>query len=122
MIANVLGLRGYTVLKAGDGREAVEVVAKHSGPIHLLVTDLVMPGPSGTELAAVLRTRHPKLRVLYISGYTSDPKLLAGELDVATSFLAKPFVPSELTRIVCEILETPIDHHEASDRAVLISS
>jgi two-component system cell cycle sensor histidine kinase/response regulator CckA len=107
MIANVLRLRGYTVLTANHGREALEVAARHDGPVHLLVTDLVMPEQSGTELAEVLRERHPKLRVLYVSGYTSDPKLLANELGPATFFLAKPFVPSELTRIVCSILEAP---------------
>jgi two-component system cell cycle sensor histidine kinase/response regulator CckA len=107
LIANVLRLRGYTVLTANHGRQAVEVASRHQGTLHLLVTDLVMPEQSGTELAEALRHSHPKLRVLYVSGYTDDPTLLASELGPATFFLEKPFVPSELTRTVCSILETP---------------
>jgi two-component system, cell cycle sensor histidine kinase and response regulator CckA len=107
MISGVLGLRGYAVLRAANGREACEVVARHEGTIHLLVTDMVMPEQSGTELAAALRKRHPQLRVLYVSGYTNDPNVLAGDLGPDTFFLAKPFVPSELTSTVCAILETP---------------
>jgi PAS domain S-box-containing protein len=107
LLANVLGLRGYTVLRASSGKEAIDVVARHEGTVHLLVTDLVMPQQSGTELAAVLRKRHAKLRVLYVSGYTEDPEVLAGELGPDTHFLAKPFLPSELTRVVFSILEAP---------------
>lgn len=107
MIAGVLGLRGYTVLRAANGGQALEVAALHGGPIDLLVTDMVMPGQSGTELAAALRMRDPRLRVLYVSGYSNDPKVLVGDLDPETYFMAKPFVPSELTRTVCAILEAP---------------
>jgi two-component system cell cycle sensor histidine kinase/response regulator CckA len=107
LLANVLALRGYTVLTAANYRLAIEAALRHQGTVDLLVTDVVMPEQSGIELAAVLRERHPKLPVLYVSGYTDDPKVLAGELGPATFFLAKPFVPSELTRVVCSILEAP---------------
>jgi PAS domain S-box-containing protein len=116
MIASVLGLRGYTVFQAANGPEAMEIAARHDGAIHLLVTDMVMPEQSGTEVAAALRARHPQLRVLYVSGYSNDPKVLAGDLGPETFFLAKPFVPSELTSTVCAILEAP-DRSRADARA-----
>jgi PAS domain S-box-containing protein len=117
MIASVLGLRGYTVFQAANGRDAVEIAARHDGAIHLLVTDMVMPEQSGTEVAEALRARHPELRVLYVSGYSNDPKVLAGDLGPETFFLAKPFVPSELTSIVCAILEAPVQGHLDAIRA-----
>ncbi|HVZ36026.1 MAG TPA: response regulator, partial [Polyangiaceae bacterium] len=105
LIANVLSLRGYTVLQAQGGRHALDVAAGHGGPIHLLVTDLVMPELGGLGLANELRKRAPDLFVLYISGYTDHAPLLSGALEPDTHFLAKPFLPSDLTRIVCSILE-----------------
>jgi two-component system, cell cycle sensor histidine kinase and response regulator CckA len=117
MIASVLGLRGYTVFQAANGREAVALAARYDGAIHLLVTDMVMPEQSGTELAAMLRARHPQLRVLFVSGYSNDPKVLAGDLGPETFFLAKPFVPSELTTTVCTILEAPVRSHAGAIRA-----
>jgi two-component system cell cycle sensor histidine kinase/response regulator CckA len=108
LLGNVLALRGYTVLTAANAKQAIEAFSRHEGTIDLLVTDVVIPEQSGIELAAILRERHPKLPVLYVSGYTDDPKVLASELGPATYFLAKPFVPSELTRVVCSILEAPL--------------
>jgi two-component system cell cycle sensor histidine kinase/response regulator CckA len=107
LIANVLGLRGYAVLEARSGREALDIAAKHRGRIHLLVTDLVMPGLGGIELAAQLRQRGTPLTVLYVSGYTEQATLLSGPLGPGTHFLPKPFLPSDLTRVVCSILEGP---------------
>jgi two-component system cell cycle sensor histidine kinase/response regulator CckA len=107
LIANVLRLRGYTVLEASSGRHALEISAQHRGPIHLLVTDLVMPKLGGIELASQLRKQAPRLIVLYISGYTEQVALLSGPLDPDTHFLPKPFLPSDLTRVVCSILERP---------------
>jgi two-component system, cell cycle sensor histidine kinase and response regulator CckA len=107
VIVNVLGLRGYHMLQAGEGDEALQVAEQHSAPIHMLVTDLVMPGLQGTELAARLRRKHPQLRVLYVSGYTDDPSVLSGVREPGTSFLSKPFLPSELTQVVCSMLERP---------------
>ena len=107
LIAGVLSLRGYTVVRASNAREAAEKVAGRERTIHLLVTDMVMPEQSGSELAAALRVRHPQLKVLFVSGYSNDHEVLAGDMGPNTYFLAKPFVPSELTRMVCMILETP---------------
>jgi CheY-like chemotaxis protein len=107
LVANVLKLRAYTVLKARNGKHALAVAEEHQRPIHLLVTDLVMPELGGIELAGELRRKHAQLCVLYISGYTEDVTIVSGQLAPGTSFLPKPFLPSELTRSVCSILEGP---------------
>jgi two-component system, cell cycle sensor histidine kinase and response regulator CckA len=105
LMVNVLHLRAYKVLEARDGHHALQIAAEHRGPIHLLVTDLVMPKLGGVELAAELRKRRPELCVLYVSGYTDNPMLLSGTLEPGTDFLPKPFLPGELTNAVSSILE-----------------
>jgi two-component system cell cycle sensor histidine kinase/response regulator CckA len=105
LIVNVLGLRGYVVLQARSGRHALEIAAEHNGPIHMLVTDLVMPELGGIELAAELRLRQSQVSVLYISGYSERMLLLAEKLEPNTQFLQKPFMPNDLTRTVCSMLE-----------------
>jgi PAS domain S-box-containing protein len=105
LLVDVLGLRAYRILQARNGQEALDVVARHDGTIHLLVTDLVMPGLAGTALAAELRRRRPALRVLYVSGYAEDAWLLSGPLGPDTQFLAKPFLPGDLTQAVKAMLE-----------------
>jgi two-component system cell cycle sensor histidine kinase/response regulator CckA len=105
LIVNVLGLRGYVVLQARSGKHALEIAAQESGPIHMLVTDLVMPELGGIELAAELRSQQPQVSVLYISGYTERMTLLAEQLEPNTQFLQKPFMPNDLTRTVCSMLE-----------------
>jgi CheY-like chemotaxis protein len=105
LISNVLGLRGYVVLRARSGQHALEIAAAQRGPIHLLVTDLVMPKLGGIELAAELRSRQPQLPVLYIAGHSSRAALLADQLEPNTVYLQKPFMPGDLTRTVCSILE-----------------
>jgi hypothetical protein len=107
LLADVLALRAYRVLQARNGKQAIEVAGQHDGPIHLLVTDLVMPELGGIALAAELRRSSPALRVLYVSGYTEDVGLLSEPLGPATQFLAKPFAPSDLTRTVTAMLEHP---------------
>jgi CheY-like chemotaxis protein len=105
LMADVLGLRGYTILHAADGREALAVVEAWSRPIDLLVTDLVMPGFGGVELASELRKRYPHIHVLYVSGYTDDRGVLSGSFEPRTAFLAKPFRPGDLTEAVCSLIE-----------------
>jgi CheY-like chemotaxis protein len=105
LFVDVLGLRGYRILQAENGKRALEAAARHEGPIHLLVTDLVMPEVGGIELAAELRKRHPGLRVIYVSGYTEDAARLSVPLGPDTRFLAKPFLPGDLTRAVVAMLE-----------------
>jgi PAS domain S-box-containing protein len=107
LLTRVLGLRAYSVLSASSGRQALELVRKHEGKLHLLVTDVAMPGMGGVELAAELRKTHPSLAVLYVSGYTENATLLSAPLGPHTYFLAKPFLPGDLTRLVSSIIEQP---------------
>jgi two-component system, cell cycle sensor histidine kinase and response regulator CckA len=100
LLVSVLRIRAYQVLEARNGKHALEVAANHGGPIDLLITDLVMPELSGTQLAAELRKSRPTLKVLFISGYTQDDSVLSGTLDPGSQFLAKPFLPGELARAV----------------------
>jgi CheY-like chemotaxis protein len=104
--AQVLRAGGYEVLEAGDGGEALRVRSGHAGPIHLLVTDLVMPGLGGRPLAERLTARYPELKVLYLSGYTDDAAVRYGILRDHANFLQKPFSPTALARKVREVLDT----------------
>jgi nitrogen-specific signal transduction histidine kinase/ActR/RegA family two-component response regulator len=100
----VLGNCGYKVLHAGDGRDALAVADGHAGPIHLLLTDVVMPGMTGQLLAQQLRTRRPETKVLYMSGYTGDRMSPGGALEADVAFLQKPFTPAQLLARVRRIL------------------
>lgn len=104
LVVDVLTLRTYTVLEAQNGSEALRVAREHGQPIQLLVTDLIMPGMSGTELSAALLESQPDLKVLYISGYTDDVNVLSGALEDNARFLAKPFLPGEFVRIVRSLM------------------
>jgi two-component system, cell cycle sensor histidine kinase and response regulator CckA len=104
LLVSVLRIRAYQVLEARNGQHALEVAANHGAPIDLLITDLVMPELSGTQLAAELRKSQPNLKVLFISGYTQDESVLSGALDPGAQFLAKPFLPGELARAVHDML------------------
>jgi CheY-like chemotaxis protein len=96
---------GYQVIHAGDGDQALSVVKLHSGPIHLLLTDVVMPGLNGRELSVRLRELCPDLKVLFISGYTADVIAQRGVLDPGVAFLHKPFSQEELAQKVREVLD-----------------
>ncbi len=99
----VLRDAGHLLLEASDGDEALELAERHCGPIDLLLTDMVMPGLSGTDLAAELRLLRPDCRVLLVSGYSET---LAGEnaIDESMDYLQKPFSPEELSRTVNAVL------------------
>jgi two-component system, cell cycle sensor histidine kinase and response regulator CckA len=105
LVVEVLRLRAYSILTARSCEHALEVARKHRGPIHLLVSDLAMPGLGGMELGARLRHRDPTLRVLYISGYPDGADRLSMSREPGIHFLPKPFLPGELTRAVSQILE-----------------
>jgi PAS domain S-box-containing protein len=96
---------GYTVLEAGQGEEALQVAARHPGPLHLLVTDMVMPGMGGRELAERLSALHPDLKVLYISGYSPEVVTRQGSLEPGRLFLQKPFKAASLLLKVREALD-----------------
>ncbi len=100
-----LEAQGYLVIEAGHGEEALQVSAEYLGPIHLMVTDVVMPRMSGPELADRLGPARPKMKVLYVSGYTDSVMVHQGVLKPGIAFLQKPFSPNELKRKVREVLE-----------------
>ena len=95
---------GYRVLEAGSGKDALERVRGEEAPIHLLLTDLVMPDMGGTELASRMQELHPDIRVLFMSGYTDDGVVRNGLLGQGRAFLQKPFTPQTLARKVREVL------------------
>ena len=98
---------GYTVLAAPDGPHALRVFEERGGAIDILVTDVVMPGMGGRELAARAVARKPDLRVLYVSGYTRDSTLLRGIQGLELAFLEKPYTPFFLARKIREVLDAP---------------
>jgi two-component system, cell cycle sensor histidine kinase and response regulator CckA len=96
---------GYTVLEAKDGTEAILVTQRHGGPIHILVTDVVLPQLSGPQLAERLLSLDPEMKVLFISGYPDDAVVRHGVLQEKVNFLQKPFSPEVLAHKVREVLD-----------------
>ena len=103
----MLQLAGYVVLTAANGEEALRVLEAQDGRVDLVLTDVVMPGISGRELAVRLALSHPDLKVLFTSGYTDDVIQRHGLLDCTTHFLSKPYSMEELTRKVRATLDGP---------------
>jgi two-component system, cell cycle sensor histidine kinase and response regulator CckA len=95
---------GYTVMEASGGAQALEVCAAYEGKIDLLLTDVVMSGMSGRELADRLVVIRPGLKVLFVSGYNEDRVLQKGVIEGQMEFLQKPFTPAVLSRKVRQIL------------------
>jgi hypothetical protein len=89
--ARVLERAGYRVLQAGEGDEALEIARAHAGPLHLLLTDVVMPGMNGRELGQRMSQERPETRLMYMSAYTEDEVILRGVSVAEVGFLAKPF-------------------------------
>ena len=96
---------GYQVLATDNPREALRLAEEHTSEIDLLVTDVVMPGMNGKELAQQLLARHPQLKLLYMSGYTADVIANHGVLDEGIHFLQKPFISKELSTKIKEVLD-----------------
>jgi PAS domain S-box-containing protein len=105
LVSEYLSARGYRVLEAADGVQALQIAAAHKGEIQLLITDVVMPRLSGRELAARVSATRRGLKVLYISGYTDDSIFRHGVLEGGMSFLQKPFNLKALATKVREVLE-----------------
>ena len=106
----VLTMNGYRVLAAAHGRDALRVSEEHADGIELMVTDVIMPGMSGREVAERLQTARPKMKVLYVSGYTDNIIAERGMLAPGMAFLQKPFSPSNLAAKVREVLDAPEKH------------
>jgi PAS domain S-box-containing protein len=102
-----LETQGYTVLVAENGGAAIEVVRKYGGPIHLLLTDIIMPIMNGRELAQRMAGLSPQTRILFMSGYTESAAWRNDMIESSANFLQKPFTLDALTRKVREVLETP---------------
>ncbi|MFB3830077.1 MAG: ATP-binding protein [Bryobacteraceae bacterium] len=106
LLKHLLSRQGYTVLEGRDGRSALEALRAHSGRVHLLLTDMVMPGMSGRETAAEVLKLSPETRVIYMSGYTGDELTRSGALGPGMSFLQKPLKPETLGARIREVLDT----------------
>jgi signal transduction histidine kinase/ActR/RegA family two-component response regulator len=96
--------RGYDVVAAASGEEAMRLADSLGRQVHLLLTDVVMPKMSGIQLAERLAPSHPRLKVLYVSGYTENPAVQSGASSLGLHFLAKPFTPDDLARKIREVL------------------
>jgi PAS domain S-box-containing protein len=104
LVRNVLQAGGYSVLEASNGVEALAVAERYQGAIDVLLTDVVMPGISGRDLAQRLRTLRPEIKIIFISGYTNEMVFHQDPPDAAVSFLQKPFSPDALSRKVQDVV------------------
>jgi len=105
LVRKVLQRRGYTVIEAAEAASAQRISAAHNGPIHLLITDVVMPGMNGRVLARTLTQSRPSLKVLFMSGYTNDMLVYRDTRHSGAAFLQKPFTPEALLKKVREVLD-----------------
>jgi CheY-like chemotaxis protein len=107
----MLARRGYTVLEAAGGEEALAIIRQHQGTIHLLLTDVAMPSLNGPDLARQVLAQRPHIRVLYMSGYTAAAERI---FLAHAAFLEKPFSEQGLLQKVREVLDTPTSNEGAS--------
>jgi two-component system cell cycle sensor histidine kinase/response regulator CckA len=105
LVRDTLEREGYHVLDAANAEEARQVSASNKGPIHLLISDVVMPKEGGRQLAESLKPQRPEMKVLFMSGYTDQAVVNSGLLAGESAFIQKPFTPGTLSRTVREILE-----------------
>jgi CheY-like chemotaxis protein len=106
LVCEVLEGHGYKVICAADGRQALEMAAKFEAPIHLLITDVIMPHMNGQELAIELSRVRPEMKVLYVSGYSDNDISDHGVLDPDVELLQKPFTPHTLLERMREVMGT----------------
>ena len=106
----ILARNGYTVLPAKNVTDSLRLAQEGPHPIHLLLTDTIMPGMNGPELAQQVLAMRPAMKVLFMSGYTDKVLMSTAAWEHGTSFLQKPFTPQTLGDKVREILEAPPSH------------
>ena len=106
LVRRILQMNGYTVLEASGGMDAIQICQRHEGPIHLLVTDVLMPGMNGQDLAERMTALRPHTRVLYMSGCIDSALITLSDRKTEIAFIQKPFAPDALARKVREILDT----------------
>ena len=104
-----LDMQGFTVLEASGGAEALRLADAHDGPVHLLVSDVVLPEMGGRQVLEAIRRVRPGVRALFMSGYTDDAVLRHGVVESTDAFIQKPFTPLSLARKVRQVLDTPAD-------------
>jgi CheY-like chemotaxis protein len=107
MLRETLETNGYSVLAARDGPEALQIAATQTRRIHIMVTDVIMPGMTGTKVADLVAMTRPEMRVLYISGYSDESITRHGLVGKGRAFLSKPFGPESLLRRVRQTLDAP---------------
>jgi YesN/AraC family two-component response regulator len=100
----MLARQGYRILEAGSGTDALKLAGEHPGPIHLLLTDIVMPQMSGVELAREMQIVRPEIRVLFMSGYTDNALVEQQLLTSDRGFIHKPFASDALQKKVRQAL------------------
>lgn len=105
MASEYLESVGYTVIRATAGKEALQLAKEFAGPIHLILTDVVMPEMSGPELASQVSSFRPDIKVIFTSGYTDDAIARQGILDPQVAFIQKPYRPKALARKIREVLD-----------------
>jgi PAS domain S-box-containing protein len=105
VVRGMLETLGYKILEASRGQEALSICQEHQGPIHLLLTDVIMPGMNGQELAENMAALRPETRVLFMSGYTDDVALRPGSLEAGVAFIRKPATREELARKIRDVLD-----------------
>jgi CheY-like chemotaxis protein len=105
LTCEILKRHGYTVVEAEHGADALDIARRYHGPIHLLLTDVVMPEMSGPELVGRLAPLRPQMKIIYMSGYTADAIDHQGMLDEGIEFLAKPIGVDTLVRKLREVLD-----------------
>jgi hypothetical protein len=108
LVRVALQSNGYRVLESSDAQQACKILEESLEPIHLLLTDVVMPHMSGKELAERVATHYTGSQVLYMSGYTDNAVVLHSVLEATAHFLQKPFTPKALLKKVREVLDAPL--------------
>lgn len=107
LVSDMLADQGYVVLAVDSAGEALDVSQRYSGPIHALLSDVVMPEMSGPALAQALASGRPELRVVYMSGYPEEAVLQGEHAQRSAVFLEKPFTTDALSSALCAVLDTP---------------